>query len=282
MHVTATVLLLSVLLSGCASFNGAQPATNDSQGNTEVVTQAAVDVPLEVDPLASDQPTTCDRTHRDLTIDWHTRRYLCVREGRRTAFLKAGGWQLPKRINRPLLATYPTISLQPSHQSQEIQAAVLSPLSGVDPTPLQAPLTVVSANDDPGVLEVPTVPDVEVLEGPTGDKHGAIAKTVFNDTQSVRIWFAPAQEQLGEKGLARSLALLPDIQAAQRVTLLGVFEDEELTGEPGPLDRERFSVARALSVRDLWIEQGVDPAKLTILHHQDRLDGRYVEVMLHD
>jgi hypothetical protein len=268
MRVTATVLLLSVLLSGCASFNRMNQSTVSAPVGTSNTTDQTA---LEADPLASKPPTTCNRTHRDLTVDWNTRRYLCVREGRSAAFLKAGGWQVPKRVNRPLLAAYSTTPLQPSHQSQATQAAVLSPLSDVAPTPLQDPLTVASVIDDPGVLE-----------GPTGDEGGVEVNTVSGDTQAVRIWFALAQEQLGEKGLARSLALLPEIQAAQRVTLLGVFEDDEFAGEPGPLDRERFSVARALSVRDLWIEQGVDPEKLTILHHQDRLAGRYVEVMLHD
>jgi hypothetical protein len=235
------------------------------------VTGAAAHAPLETDSLDSEQPTTCDRTHRDLTISWDARRYLCVREGRRSAFLKAGGWQLPQRLTRSLLAANAYTAYPPAQQNPEAHAAVLSPLPVVEPASISPPLTVASAAAEPGVLE-----------GPTGTEAGSIAETAAGDAPSARIWFAPVQAQLGEKGLARSLALLPDVQAARRVTLLGVFEDSELASEPGPLDRERFSVARALSVRDLWIREGVDPEKLTILHHQDRLAGRYVEVMLHD
>jgi hypothetical protein len=279
MRVTPRLLLLTVLLSGCASFNRVLLTEDEPKGNAPVGTGTAHRTARVVAPLANDQPASCDRTHRDLTIAWDARRYLCVREGRHAAFLKAGGWQLPKRINRPLPVSNTNL---PPQQDPATQAVVLSPLAAMGPAPLQDRFTVSSAAGDPGVLEVPVADaSSEVLEGPTGE-HGAVDKTVSGDTQSVRIWFAPAQAQLGEKGLARSLALLPDIQAARRVTLLGVFEDDELTGEPGPLDRERFSVARALSVRDLWIEQGVDPAKLIILHHQDRLAGRYVEVRLHD
>ena len=284
MRVIPTLLLLIVLLSGCASLDRVNPSTAPVRApvGPSNTTETAHHTAVEADPHPREQPTTCDRTHRDLTIDWHTRRYLCVREGRRTDLLKAGGWQLPKRLTRPLLVSNAYTVYQPSHQDLATQAAVLSPLSAMETAPNQDPLTVSLVAGNPGMLEVPTVSDAELLEGPTGDKDGAVTKTASGDTQSIRIWFAATQEQLGEKGQAHSLALLPDIQAAQRVTLLGVFEDDELTGEPGPLDRERFSVARALSVRDLWIKQGVDPEKLTILHHQDRLAGRYVEVMLHD
>ena len=219
-RVTVTVLLLSVLMSGCASFNRVQPTTSDPQDNVSVATGAAAHAPLEADPLDSEQPTTCDRTHRDLTISWDARRYLCVREGRHGAFLKAGGWQLPQRLTRSLLAANAYTAYPPSQQNPEAHAAVLSPLPVVEPASIPLPLTVASAATEPGVLE-----------GPTGTEAGSIAETAAGMPSPSESGSRRVQAQLGEKGLARSLALLPDIQAARRVTLLGVFEDNELAGE---------------------------------------------------
>ena len=77
--------------------------------------------------------------------------------------------------------------------------------------------------------------------------------------------------------------MIPAVTDAQRVTLRGVYETNEIRNETASArDRERFSVGRALAVKKRWRREGVDLGKVKILHHQPHLSGRYVEVTLND
>jgi hypothetical protein len=94
--------------------------------------------------------------------------------------------------------------------------------------------------------------------------------------------FARTREALGPRGKRQAQELIDKIKQARKVTLLGLYEPNEITGSsPQDLSHERFSVGRALSVLELWRAYGVDVSKVTILHHHPGRSGRLVEVSIY-
>lgn len=101
---------------------------------------------------------------------------------------------------------------------------------------------------------------------------------------SKRIIFADGREVLGPKGRGMVMddALLSSVRNAGRVTLRGALIDDEFPLMVDPMDRERRSVGRALSVREFWRSNGIDVSVVDILHYSPDLSGKFVEVVVDD
>lgn len=131
--------------------------------------------------------------------------------------------------------------------------------------------------------EAKTKPRVIQPIQPSQDNDASdVAKNAGGEKQ--RIWFAPGREILGPQGRQKTRAIIDLAQNAQRVTLRGYLEEGEFS-LADPLDAERRSVGRSLSVRELWRTSGVDTGIVSILHHIPPLpqhQGRYVEVVIYE
>ncbi|MEL0587558.1 MAG: hypothetical protein AAES65_22230 [Candidatus Thiodiazotropha sp. (ex. Lucinoma kazani)] len=195
--------------------------------------------------------TKCRRTQRDLTIHWATKEYLCSHEQRLSAL---------QDHNAAVFHDTPHRS-QPLAVSQDIPKQLIArQIEDTPPSPTVERLQTVNSGGTPACAE------------PT--------QSVPTKQTPIHIPFAHNREVLGPVGTEQSLSLVSKVNDAHRVTLRGLYEQNEIV-DPTPLNRERFSVGRSLSVRKLWSEAGVDPAKVTILHHQNDRSGRTVEVILH-
>lgn len=196
--------------------------------------------------------TKCRRTQRNLTKDWQSREYLCSHEHHISSLQDHNAAFFYGHSRK-----YKSLSVSKvgndKRTASPIEDKILLPVVVRDDT----------LNSDNVPECAKSVPLEPIKQSP------------------VHIHFARNREVLGPKGTEKSLLLIPAVKEAHRVTLRGIYEHTEIT-DPTPLNQERFSVGRALSVRKLWSEHGVDPAKVSILHHRTDLSGRYVEVILHD
>jgi len=97
---------------------------------------------------------------------------------------------------------------------------------------------------------------------------------------SKKVWFTNEIEYLDSSNQHIALSLLPDAKLARKVILRGHIQPGEVVSEDD-IEFERFSVGRSLSIKKLFIEQGVDKSKIKILHFRNNPEGRYVEVKFH-
>ena len=258
-HVTFTASLL-ILMVGCASTVRVDTTAFETTPSDPPVPdvpvsgiQQIIREPIQVNP--------CDRTQRDLTADWLSRQYLCSHDKRRAALqtYNDGGHYLQHRNVRPLLA-------ENSAFDRKVVAPAANPSSSNEMVQYHIVTPSVKQHTD----KVPSRPSVKSVT----------KKSVL------KIPFDANQEVLNQEGIDQSLSLIPAVKDARRITLLGVYEQAEIDAvakiDTAPQKRERFSVGRALSIRKLWEQGGVDLSKIMIIHHRDHRAGRYVEVVLHD
>ncbi len=237
-----------------------------------------------VDPIPEQaQVSGCLRTQRDLTVPWRLRRYWCGNDTRRDS-LQAHNIRLlaadtdhntdqgvvPSRTDATPVTTF-------SSSSQ------LPPRTASDTTPT---VRLASAMVEPEMVRYLSVNHVADANLNTLNERTASTLRLSDQVelpQDAHVVFTRTREALDAEGIDQARSLIPAAQQARRVTLLGLYESDELTKvRPGPDPEERFSVGRSLSVRELWRSEGVDVSKVTILHHRENRPGQQVEVTFHD
>lgn len=244
-----TVSLPLLVMLGCTATVPVGTAMQPSE--VEPLSTPALDVAIHKIIPEPIRVTKCRRTQRDLTVEWSSREYLCSHEQRLNAL---------QDHNAVMFHDTPHRS-QPLAVRQVVPDQVIThQIEDKTPSPTLEKLQTVNREGTPECAES--------------------TQSVPPKQTSIHIPFAHNREVLGPVGTEQALSLVPAVNDAYRVTLRGIYEQSEID-DPTPLTRERFSVGRALSVRKLWREAGVDPAKVTILHHRNDQSGRYVEVILH-
>ena len=262
--------LLPLLLAGCASvapLEQSQPLADEpfrlstmDEGDAPIVSSESAQSEDMDGPLSI---TTCERTERNLTVDWRAKRYVCTHEERLAALQQAhkNGMVAYRYRYRPLVA--PNASVETSFITPAVVRTIEPVQGGAQPVGFTvAPRT--------------TPPVSRINDQPTVTDHGPAV-----DTQLFRVWFPRDQEVLGPKGIEKVRALIADVAGARQVTLQGLYESTEIH-EAAEKERERFSVGRALSVRRIWEQAGMDQSKFKILHHDPSRSGRFVEITLDD
>lgn len=259
-RVSITASLLSILIAGCASITR-DDTTAVEATQLEVSVQAVPDAVIHQIIRESIQVTECRRTQRDLSVDWLSRQYLCS-HGERLVALQTyndGGHLLHRRKIKPLLA-----------DNTDIEKSTITPAFDVKPSPQEM------------VQYHVVIPMVKQHADKANSQPSVKAS---GNKKIVKIAFVENKELLDLAGINQSLSLIPTISEARRITLLGVYEQSEIDAfsklDTDPQKRERFSVGRALSIRKLWLQEGVDPSKIMIMHHRDHRSGRYVEIVIH-
>lgn len=92
-----------------------------------------------------------------------------------------------------------------------------------------------------------------------------------------KVYFAKNIRVLGPEGRKASKELITKVIAASNVSLRGLILPNEILVD-SDIYKEKVSVARALAVRKLWSQNGVDISNIKILHYNPDLTGRSVEV----
>lgn len=244
-----TLSLPLILMVGCAATVPVVDAVM-KQTRVEAPSVPAQDSEIHKIIRTPISVTKCRRTQRDLRLDWISREYLCSHDRRLSAL---------QGHNEVVFHGHPR-RYKPLMGGETATGKGISKPAG-------------------DMISFPTEGDVKGCDPLTPALSLGEREPV--QQQPVRIFFARNHEVLGPKGTEKSLSLIPAVKVARRVTLRGVYENTEIVN-PTLLNHERFSVGRALSIRKLWKEAGVDPVKVTILHHRTDLSGRYVEVIFHD
>lgn len=263
LRVSYTAALLSVMVAGCASVTSVDTTAVESPRIEAPADPVSATHKIIREPI---QVTQCRRTQRDLSVDWLSRQYLCSHDERLAALqsYNDGGHLLHRRKVKPLLA-----------DDTVIDRATITPAMDVSPIPLKP-----SPAHEMVQYHVVSQPERQnTVQAQSSDKSSGIKSVV-------KIPFDDNKDLLNQEGINHSLSLIPAVNDARRVTLLGVYEQAEIDEvsklDTDPQQRERFSVGRALSIRKLWQEEGVDLSKVMIMHHRDHREGRYVEIVLHD
>lgn len=129
-------------------------------------------------------------------------------------------------------------------------------------------------------------PSIEAKVETSDRVHGPIHHSQTKDdqdgkeTQKTRqhtIPFARDLQVLGPQGQAKVQALYPEAKTARRIELRGG------TIEAGSkVWKDEFAVGRALAVRKMLIEAGVERDKIRIRHRDADEQARRVEVVLHE
>ncbi len=244
------VSLLSTLFLGACASTAPQPLGSDL-----VESSTPVDVSV---PVAHDRESdeSCDTILRDLSVDWESRDYWCDNGRllvRRTVLLAS-----LEKARQQLAA------LRLSAESIETAAgrAVARIDARLADEPRPVPLPVENVEKLPPVVHRPV--------------HTARAQS-----QHPRIVFARGREVLGPRGRRAAAALAQRVATARNVTVRGHLSENEFS-LVDPLDAERRSVGRSLSVKEAWRNAGIDVTSVTILHHSGDFAGAFVEVVIGD
>ncbi len=263
------VLASSVLLAACAT------APTTSLENKDSISGAAT-LHVEHNNSLNNDRKDCTYVLRDLSIGWPSRHYWCDDSGE-------GAVDTDQR------AAVSDFTLSAIERSRQRLTLLRNRMVG------QMPLTVATpVAPEPYFISQPIAPvdqeaiqeivievsprDVMVTQSVPADANG-------DDIQ--RIWFASGREVLGPQGRRQARDLIPRIKKAQAVTLRGLLLNDEFLLKDqfaikDGLSAERRSVGRALSVRELWQDAGIDTSNIAILHYTPETQGQYVEVIIRD
>jgi hypothetical protein len=266
----ASAVSSSLILIGCAGGIGSlnQQVKED--------TKLAVNTPSIP---AHAQLSGCLRTQRDLTVSWQHRRYWCGNVLRRDSL---------QAHNIKRLATSNINSHYSTSNNVEIVVNDTSNSSSLVSN--NHSVTTSSVMPASSQLEGDMVQYLTLIEDTATAQNDPVEQTAVDVNRDVtqlsldnRVDFSRTREALDVDGIEQALSLIPNALHAQRITLLGLYEPDELTKvKPGPDPEERFSVGRSLSVREFWRSEGIDVSKVSILHHREDRPGRHVEVIFYD
>jgi hypothetical protein len=215
-------------------------------------------------------------SQRDLTVPWRHRRYWCGEDRRREANKQT---HTVKKLTTTDSSPSPTMSFAIS--AVEVIGNMVRYLSLSD---YIGPVVHSFMNDDADEQTEKNPPERNYTQVAVNEYTESGAENRTHDGYHAQynlsqVDFNHTWEVLNDEGTQQVLSLIPFAQQAQHITLLGLYEPDELTKvKPGPQPEERFSVGRSLSVRELWRAEGVDVSKVTILHHKEERPGSYVEV----
>ncbi len=214
------------------------------------------------------QRKSCSMIERDLSISWKQRKYWCAPDGYEQ-----------KSVTKPMPAKAQINKNKSHNEKPEIQ-------KNVSVTPNQQVINIVdvlrtlSKKDLEAVLSklviaYKTQAALDQNMRNTQNNLKPLSDIQINDAELV--WFAPNIEVLGPKGRNKIQLLLKGDIDAQQIVLRG-YASEELDTDRQDLDQ--LAVARALSVRKMLQEKGIDESKIKILYRNKKENGRYVEVMI--
>ena len=221
------------------------------------------DSPVVVDASSLDarsnrsRDVSCVTIIRDLSVDWDARDYWCD-DGR--------------------LMVRQTVLLASLEKARRQLAALRQSAESIERNTGRA----VARIDARLAGESRTVP-VSAVEVPVVRKLAHTSRTSRSQSRQrvPGIVFARGRVVLGPQGRRAVAALAKRVASAQHVTVRGHLTENEFP-LANPLDAERRSVGRSLSVREAWRSAGVDVSSVTILHHSGKYAGAYVEVVFGD
>jgi hypothetical protein len=272
LRILISAICLSLILFGCASGIGgnnqagmASPASDKSTISGDIASPVPDKAKL----------SGCLRTQRDLTVSWKQRRYWCSNVLRREAL---------QEHNIKHLAPTDTSSNSLDVMETAQKTSSPSPDSSNDSSDPAQGVVLASASSEDGMVQYITLNEYidkamydEEQDSSGIDNNDSLVRT-NNRVDFIRTW-----EVLDDNGTQQVLSLIQEARQAKRITLLGLYEPDELAKvKAGPEPEERFSVGRSLSVRERWREEGVDVSKVKILHHNEDQSGRHVKVSFYD
>ncbi len=207
---------------------------------------------------------------RDLSVIWPSRTYWCD-----TSIIKNSD-QNAVNVNQLTLTSIKrarqTLLLSQNYQTQTVSPTYIPVSTEHDIASL--PITLPVRDDD----ENHTIPSISL---PPVDMISLSGEEAIGRQTTHHIPFATGRETLGPQGRRLAQQLIPRIKKAQHVTLRGQLLNNEFVREDALTD-ERRSVGRALSIRTLWQEAGIQSDAVTILHYTPDTQGPYVEVLIRD
>ena len=122
---------------------------------------------------------------------------------------------------------------------------------------------------------------VPAVTAPSPRSHDSARTSSPQSHPASRVVFAQGRVVLGPRGRRAVAALAQRVATTRQVTVRGYLTKNEFP-LADPLDAERRSVGRSLSVKDAWRNAGVDVSSVTILHHSGEFAGAFVEVVFGD
>lgn len=234
--------MLSTMLLSACATTAPVPSGND-------VEDAVVSDVVADHSVSRDAPdiASCNPIIRDLSVDWDERDYWC--EGGR-------------------LMVRQTVLLASLEKARRQLAALRESAESIERNARRA------------VARIDSRLARDMEEAPAKIVPAPVAVT-SDESDSARIIFARGREVLGPRGRRAVAALARRVAPGSQVTLRGHLIHGEFP-LIDPLDAERRSVGRSLSVREAWRDAGVDVSTVTILHHSGGFSGAYVEVIFDD
>jgi len=222
----------------------------------------------------------CRQTQRDLSLTWEQRKYWCTHSGRVVSF-KNRDKQYVELVNAVTKS---------NHDLNRVQSSLDNAISEMDqdiPAKHQSAnkITTNTIKNTPSIKPITVLPKKKVVPVnkviPVSKASSDISVLPELSTNiSKKVWFTNEIEYLDSSNQHIALSLLPDAKLARKVILRGHIQPGEVVSEDD-IEFERFSVGRSLSIKKLFIEQGVDKSKIKILHFRNNPEGRYVEVKFH-
>ena len=195
---------------------------------------------------------SCDAIIRDLSVDWESRDYWCD-DGR--------------------LMVRQTVLLASLEKARQQLAALRQSAESIGGKAGRA----VSRIDARLAQEAP----VSAGTAPSPRAHDTARTSSPQSHPAPRVVFAQGRVVLGPRGRRTVATLAQRVATARHVTVRGHLTENEFP-LVDPLDAERRSVGRSLSVKDAWRNAGVDVSSVTILHHSGEFAGAFVEVVFGD
>ncbi len=263
------VLSSSVLLAACATAPTTSLENKDANAGAETLH-------VEHNNSLDNGRKECAYVLRDLSIGWPSRHYWCDDSGEGV-------------VNADQRVAVSDLTLSAIERSRQRLSMLRDRMMGQWPLTAATPVA-----PEPYFISQPIAPlNQEVIQEiviEASPRDVMVAQSVPVDANSddvQRIWFATGREVLGPQGRRQARDLIPRIKKAQAVTLRGLLlNDEFLLKDKFALkdgfSEERRSAGRAISVRELWKDAGIDTSTIAILHYTPETQGQYVEVIIRD
>lgn len=246
-------VLFSVALLGACATTNESPGPSSATGVSGVA-GAPGNNALDASHVSS---KGCDTIIRDLAVDWSARDYWC--EGGRLVAVRKEVLLASLEDARVRLA-----ALQRRAEALDARADFVE--SRIDDHLAETPA---------GAREVWVTPPAASAAGQAPAAESVVSRG------GDHIVFARGREVLGPRGRKAVSSLADRVTDATHITLRGFLAADEFRLDD-PLDAERRSVGRSLSVREAWRSAGLDVSSVTILHHAGHFDAPYVEVVFDD
>ncbi len=222
----------------------------------------------------------CQKVQRDLRVSWEERNYWCNQYGISASNIKKKNQHIKKDASLKANQSKKNLISKVTDKTVDV-VSVLQNLSKKDLEEVLAKLSVAYKN----AVTQKAVSNTTVTQTPVFKpvKKTSETKVITQSTKPASkisdaelIWFAPNVEVLGPQGREKIESLITGDSDTDKILLRG-YASEKLDAKRDDLDQ--LAVARALSVRKLLKQNGIDESKVKILYRNKAENGRFVEVI---